>query len=279
MTFSSIQVTGTNSTNFTESDNCVPTLVQGNSCTINVKFSPTAASSYSAAVTLTDNASNNPQTVTLAGTGITPVMLSASSIGFGTILVGSSKTAPAVTLTNQMSVALTGISVGITGSSAYSQVNTCGTSIAAGATCTVTVTFAPTASGSQTGTVTITDSAANSPQILTLTGTGQLPVSVVPVSLAFGTVKVGTTSVAKTTTITNNLKTALTISNIALTGTDPGDYAISANTCGSSLAAAAKCTVSVTFTPKATGNRGATLAITDSATTSPQKVTLAGTGN
>jgi hypothetical protein len=102
---------------------------------------------------------------------------------------------------------------------------------------------------------------------------------VVPVSLAFGTVKVGTTTAAKTTTITNNLKTALTISSIALTGSFPGDYAISANTCGGSLAAAAKCTVSVTFTPTAKGNRGATLAITDSATTSPQKVTLAGTGN
>lgn len=278
VTFTSIAVTGTNNTSFGESDNCLPNLTVGNSCTINVTFSPATTGSFSAAVTLTDNATNNPQTVSLSGTGIAPVTLSATSISFGTVLVGSNKTANPVTLTNHMNVALTGITVATTGSS-YSQVNTCGTSIAAGATCTITVTFTPATNGTLTGSVTITDSANNSPQTISLTGVGQLPVALNPLTLAFGTVKVGTTSAAKTTTATNNLKTTLTITSIALTGTDPGDYAISANTCGSSLAAGAKCTVSVTFTPKAIGSRPATLQFTDSATTSPQKVKLTGTGN
>ena len=75
VTFTSIGLTGTNASNFGESDNCVPSLAAGNSCTINVTFSPTAGGSYSAAVTLTDNVSNSPQSVSLAGTGVVPVTL------------------------------------------------------------------------------------------------------------------------------------------------------------------------------------------------------------
>jgi hypothetical protein len=277
VTFSSIQVTGTNAANFAESDNCQPSLTQGNSCQINVTFSPTTTGSYSASVTLTDNATNSPQSVTLAGTGIAPVTLSSTSINFGTVLIGNSKNASPVTLTNQMNVALTGITIVASGTG-FSQTNTCGSSIAAGATCTITATFTPTAAGAASGSITITDSANNSPQSITLSGQGQNPVGVNPLNLAFGTVKVGTTSAAKTVTVTNNEKTTLTISNIGFNGPDAGDFA-ETNTCGSSLAAGAKCTVSVTFTPKATGSRAANLVITDSAATSPQKVKLSGTGD
>jgi hypothetical protein len=276
VTFTSIQVTGTNAANFGESDNCLPTLAQGNSCTINVTFSPSTTGSYSAAVTLTDNAQNSPQSIGLSGTGIAPVTLSASSISFGTVQIGNSKTASPVTLTNHMNVALTGITVVASGSG-FSQTNTCGSSIAAGATCTITATFTPTVAGAASGSITITDSANNSPQSITLTGTGQAPVGVNPLNLAFGSVTVGTTTAAKTVTITNNLKVALTITSIGFNGPDPNDYA-QTNTCGSSLAAAAKCTISVTFTPEATGTRAANLVITDSAVTSPQKVKLSGVG-
>lgn len=277
VTFSSIQVTGTNAVNFAESDNCVPTLTQGNSCTINVTFTPTSAGSYSATVTLNDNAANNPQSVSLAGTGILPVTLSASGISFGTVFVGNSKNATPVTLTNQMKVALTGISVVASGTG-YSQTNTCGTSIAAGATCTITASFAPTGAGAVNGSITITDSANNSPQSFTLTGTGENPVNVTPTSLAFGTVKVGTKSTAKTVTVKNNLKTALTITSISFTGTDAADYTETDN-CVGSLASNASCTISVTFGPKAIGSRPANLQVNDSALTSPQKVKLSGTGN
>jgi hypothetical protein len=90
---------------------------------------------------------------------------------------------------------------------------------------------------------------------------------------------VGTTTTPKTVTVKNNQKVSLNITSIAFTGTDPGDYAQSATTCGSNLAAGAKCTISITFTPKATGGRPASLTITDSAITSPQSMKLVGTGN
>ena len=88
--------------------------------------------------------------------------------------------------------------------------------------------------------------------------------------------KVGTTSTAKTVTLTNNLSTALAIS-ITFTGGDPGDFS-QTNTCDSSVGAKSHCTISVTFTPKATGKRTATPNVNDSANNNPQTVLLTGTG-
>jgi hypothetical protein len=157
-------------------------------------------------------------------------------------------------------------------------VNTCGTSIAAGAQCTITVTFSPKTSGTLTGAVTITDSASNSPQSISLKGSGQVPVSITPGPLSFGTQTVGSTSAPQTETVTNNQKTTLTITSITITGANAADFSEIGNTCGGSLTAGAKCTVTLTFTPSASGARTATLKFTDSATTSPQSEKLTGTG-
>jgi hypothetical protein len=90
-------------------------------------------------------------------------------------------------------------------------------------------------------------------------------------------VTVGTTTAAKVVTLTNVGTVALSITAIAIAGTDPGDYA-QTHTCGSSLAAGASCTISVTFKPTVKGARPAALSVTDNASGSPQKVTLSGTG-
>jgi hypothetical protein len=277
LTISSIGFTGTNSGDFAQTNNCGSSVNAGASCTINVTFTPAASGTRTATLNVTDNAGNSPQTVSLSGTGIVPVTLSTASISFGTVLVDSSATATPVTLTNNQSVSLTNISISVTGA-AFSQVNTCGTSIAAGAQCTITVTFAPKTSGSQTGMVTISDSAINSPQTISLKGAGELPVALSPGTLAFGAETVGTTSAPKTETITNNQRVALDISSITISGADASNFTETGTTCGSTLAAGAKCTITVTFTPSATGARSATLDITDSALTSPQTAKLTGTG-
>jgi hypothetical protein len=277
LSISSVALGGANPGDFKQSNNCGAGIAQGATCTISVVFAPTAIGSRSATLSVTDSATNTPQMVTMSGTATAPVTLSAATLNFGTVFVKTSKTAAAITLTNHMSVALIGVTVGITGATSFTQTNTCGTSVPARGTCTITVTFSPTVPGKQTGTVNITDSAVNSPQTIALTGTGKLPVVVTPLTLSFGTVTVGTTSAAKTVTVTNNLSTALSIGTINFTGANPGDFAQS-NTCGTSLASLAKCTISVTFTPKATGTRAAALNINDSANTSPQKVNVSGTG-
>jgi hypothetical protein len=96
--------------------------------------------------------------------------------------------------------------------------------------------------------------------------------------LAFGNVVVGVTSAAKTVTLKNTGTATLKINSITFTGADAGDFASPSNTCGGSLAANASCTINVTFKPTAVGLRTAKLAVRDSATNSPQTVSLQGTG-
>ncbi len=222
-----------------------------------------------------DDAGNSPQTVSISGTGLVAVTLSATNLNFGNIVIGASSSAPAVTLTNNQTVSLTGIN--ITTAAPFSQVNTCGTTIAAGAKCKITVTFSPTVTGAQAGTVTITDSANNSPQTITVKGTGILPITFNPTLLNFGTVPVHSTSNPLTSTLTNHEKIALNISAISIAGANSGDFA-QTNNCLPSVAAGGTCTITVKFTPGATGSRNGTLTVTDDASTSPQSVKLTGTG-
>jgi len=100
------------------------------------------------------------------------VTFSASTINFSTVKVGTKSSARTATLTNHLSGALTFTSVVASTGFALAS-NTCGANIAAGASCTVGVTFSPTAAGQVTGTLTFTDSALTSPQGVTLSGTGQ----------------------------------------------------------------------------------------------------------
>ncbi len=224
-------------------------------------------------LTFTDSALNSPQTVSLSGTGSASVTLSATALSFSTVVEGNTSSAKTVTLTNHENVALSFSSIATTASFAVAS-NTCGTSVAAGGTCTVGVTFSPTVIGAVTGTLSFTDAAGNSPQTVSLTGTGSAAVTLSASSLSFGTVTVGGTSSVKTVTVTNHQSTALSFSSIAASA----GFAIGTNTCGSSIAAGANCSVGVTFKPTATGAASGTLTFTDSALNSPQSVSLTGTG-
>jgi len=128
--------------------------------------------------------------------------------------------------------------------------------------------------GTRTGRLSVSDNASNSPQTAALTGTGVQPATLMPASANFGTWTVGTTSTAKTFTLTNYQNVALT--SIAISTT--GDFKLSTATCTTSLASQSKCTINVTFTPKATGTRTGTLSVSDSASNSPQTSKLTGTG-
>ena len=268
--------TGADSGDFSQQNNCNGTVAAGGTCAINVTFTPGALGTRTAELNVNDNGPNNPQTASLTGTGVVPVTLSSSSISFGSVLIGNSATAKPVTLTNNQSVALTNINITISGPAAYTQVNTCGTSIPTGGQCTITVTFAPTTSGAQTGTVNISDNASNSPQSISLQGSGTVPVILSPASLSFGMQNVGTTSAAKNITVKNNEKVTVTFTSVNITGADSSEFAQTDNC--TSLASGATCTVSVTFTPSGKGAQSATLTLTDSAINSPQTATLSGTG-
>jgi len=177
LTISSVTTTG----NFAQTNNCPASLVGGTSCSVNVTFTPTAPGNLYGTVTITDNAGNSPQTVTLSGVGAAApvVSLSSTSLTFTSQAIGSTSAPQTITMTNTGTAALTISGITVTGD--FAQLNTCGTGLAPTASCAINVTFTPTATGSRTGLLTITDNAAGSPQVINLGGGGaDFAVSVAP---------------------------------------------------------------------------------------------------
>lgn len=253
----------------------------GGNCTIQITFTPTATGLQNGTLTVTDDAPGGQQTAGLSGTGTssgTPqVSLSPTSLSYPVRLVNTTSAGKTVTLTNTGNATLNISNIGISGDFSISA-KTCGSTLNATLSCTVTVKFTPTAAGTRTGSLTFSDNAAGSPQSVALSGTGTI-VSLSRTSINYGTVTVGTTSPPQSVTITNQGSVTLNFTSAAvIKGNNPGDYAISANTCGSTLGAGANCSISMTFKPTTTGTRKATLNIFDDGGGSPQKVSLTGTG-
>ncbi len=280
LTITTVSITGTNPGDFAQTKTCGTTLAAGANCTISVTFTPTSATARSASVSVTDNAGGSPQTVPLTGTGTSPAaQLSPTSQAFDVQLINTTSSSRTVTLSNTGNATMSIISILFTGANAgdFARTTTCGATLAAGANCSISVTFRPTATGARTGTLSVSDNAPGSPHTIPLTGTGTA-VTVSPTTLTYASQAVGTTSAAKAVTVTNSGTAALTAVAISFTGTNATDFA-QTNTCGISVAAGTSCTINVTFTPLVQGSRTATLRIADSDPTSPQQVTITGTGS
>ena len=202
--------------------------------------------------------------------------LSPSALSFPSQVIGSSSSAQSVTLTNTGATCFQFSQVQIAGD--FSQANNCAAAgVPGGSSCMYSVTFTPTASGSRAGTLTVAGSDGVTKKGLTvsLSGFGLTPpsVSLSPATLSFAPQPVGTTSAAQTITLTNRGNAALAISGINVTG----PFSQTSN-CPSSLAGGAACTISIAFTPTASGTQSGTLNITDNASGSPQTAGLSGTG-
>ncbi|MCA1701766.1 MAG: choice-of-anchor D domain-containing protein, partial [Actinobacteria bacterium] len=203
--------------------------------------------------------------------------LSTTVLAFAKQQVNTASTAKTVTMTNRGTLPSTITSITATGD--FTQTNTCGTGLAVGASCTITVVFQPSASGSRTGNVTIVDNDAASPRTVALSGIG-MSVTLAPTTLDFGAVKISQTS-SKTVTMTNADTTGtatLGIIGISVSGKNATDYK-QTNTCGTALVPGGSCTITVTFTPTANGGRNATLTVDHDAAGAPRTVTLTGTGS
>ncbi|MGC9997852.1 MAG: choice-of-anchor D domain-containing protein [Terriglobia bacterium] len=208
--------------------------------------------------------------------------LTSTSIEFANQGVGSTSAPQSATLTNVGNANLTISSIEVTGSNAadFTLTNNCGSSLAPADQCTLTVTFKPSSAGTRTASLMFADNAAGSPQTVNLAGTGiASTVSLSTSTLSFGTQAVATSSAAQTVTLTNTGTAALVVTNLAVVGANVGDFAEIANTCRGSVAAGGTCTIGVTFTPSAGGERTAALSIADNAPTSPQTVSLSGAGS
>jgi len=197
------------------------------------------------------------------------------SLSFGSQAQGTTSAAETVTLTNGQSTAINinGIAISLND---FKQTNNCRSKLSAKSSCTISVTFSPSAIGVRSGTLTVSNTGANGPQTVALAGNGIIAVAANPASIAFGNQLVGKKSAASIVTVTNDQSKALSFNGIT---TSLADYTTT-STCPlrpKSLAPGSSCTVSVFFTPAATGARNATLTISDNAANSPA-VALTGTG-
>jgi hypothetical protein len=210
-----------------------------------------------------------------SSSGDPAVMLSPASLSFANEAVNFTSAAKTVTLTNTGNSTLDIGSIEIaSGTNFKIFTNTCTITLAVGNGCKVSVQFTPMSAGGLTASLEFADNASDSPQTVPLSGTGIADATLAPASATYAGQKVGTTSAAKTFTLTNNQPVTLT--SIAISTS--GNFAVSTKTCGTSLATKAKCTIGVTFTPTAKGSRTGQLIIHDSASSSPQTSHLSGIG-
>jgi hypothetical protein len=247
--------------------------------TVTISGTPdTAVQGLAFTVKVTDSASQaatQPYTVSILLEPDT-LTLSPASLSFAQ-LVGTSSGAQAEVITNTGTSAVVISSIALIGNPAeFGQSNSCGSSLAAGLSCIIYVTFTPTQLGPMIAAIMITDNTVGSPHNVPLSGVGLTSGPNATLSagnLGFATQHVGTTSPAHGITLTNYGSTVLNITSIAATA----NFGESDN-CGSSLASGANCIINVTFTPSASGSLNGTLSITDNDPGSPQTVALSGTG-
>jgi hypothetical protein len=186
-----------------------------------------------------------------------------------------------VTLTNIGAQPLSISTIAVTGMNAsdFIPAHTCGSSLAAGASCIISAVFKPTQIRPRTAAISITDSAGDSPQTVALSGTGVFSgpnATLSGTSLTFATQLVGGTTPAQSITLINYGAATLSIASIGIKGVNPSDFA-QTNTCGSLVAPTGSCTISVTFKPTQRGSRAASLSLMDNAPGSLQTVSLSGT--
>ncbi|HZP62457.1 MAG TPA: FG-GAP-like repeat-containing protein [Terriglobales bacterium] len=195
-------------------------------------------------------------------------------IQFAPQLIGTESSPQTVSLTNtgKSTLSITRMST----HAPFQETNTCGSSVAPGATCDINIVFRPNTSGNASGLLNISDSASSKLQIIELSGAGTV-VAFSPNALTFPTLKVGTQATKKVK-LTNRGQTSLNITLIYTSGTDYHDFT-QTNDCPTSLGAGAYCTISVTFSPLKTGNRSAILGVEDDGGGSPQTIPLTGVGD
>jgi uncharacterized repeat protein (TIGR03803 family) len=199
---------------------------------------------------------------------------SQTSMNFGNQALNERSSTRSLTLKNSGVTLLNVSNVSVSGEFAIATDACTGAALTSEQKCKVTVTFAPAALGVQSGTLTFSDNTGTSPQSVSLSGTGVEPTTLTPATATYGKQLVGTTSPAKTLTLLNEQNFSLTGITISTTG----DFAISATTCTTTLAAKQQCKISVTFMPTQTGTRSGMLSVSDSASNSPEISTLKGAG-
>ena len=283
LTISGITASG----DYSQTNNCPSSstpLGTGQSCTINVRFSPTAKGSIPGAISISTDASPGTQPVGLSGTGTgsvsSQIAISPARLDFGSPEAGTATATQTVTITNSSNSKTLSITSLAPSSTVYQvTADSCsGQTIAAGGHCTFDVAFQPIAnfaSVSYPGAITVNDSDVTSPSAVGLAGIGVPPVTSSPATLDFGTIISGNSSNPQSVTLTNNHNASetLSISSSSYFPTVP-----SGSTCANPVAAGGTCSLQFTFNPRGIGTfiGAGTIVPSSGGTLSPTVVSIAG---
>jgi MYXO-CTERM domain-containing protein len=272
LSFSAISLSGAQAAYFTLGGTCSTQaqLAAGASCTVTLLAQPTTAGAFSASLNLASNASNGNVAVGLSGSASAAAPALAanpSALAFGSQTVGAPAATQTLTLNNTGNVALTLSSIAVSGASSVTvgSGGSCGASLAVGASCTVALSFAPTAQGNVAATLLVRSNAADLQ--VAVSGSGTTATSARPTlsnggPLAFADTQVGQASAIQRITLSNEGSAALKIGSLVLGGSHAGDFTLGGSCAvNATLGASASCTLEPAFKPTAAGARSADLVL------------------
>jgi hypothetical protein len=275
-----IQITGADSTAFSQTNTCGASVAANANCTISVIYTP-GSNASTATLKITDGTPGSPHTVSLTGNppATTQVSVSPSSLTFDSTQIGIPSTRQQLTVQNIGTAAL--YITQITTSGDFTALANCSGPVLFGTSCIISVTFDPTAAGTRSGTLSIVDNASGGSQTISLTGTGYAEppantpgAQVSPSTVTFPSQYVGTSGLPQTVTVTNTGNATLTITAVTAS---PADFGALSN-CTNPVAPNASCTIGVFFDPTVGGPRAGTLSVSYNGAGSPQTVALTGSG-
>ncbi len=273
------QVTGPYASSFTVgASTCGAILNSGATCAVQVNFFPAAAGQLIAALIVTSSTNGvNPIQVPLSGIGqaASGIIINPQQLAFTQPTLGQSSAAQTVTVTNLSSVAAAGLSLFVSPSFSLVQ-NACGSTLAAGSSCSSGIVFTPSANGVVTGVLNVSSSTFAIAAVAALSGTGGAAGSVraQPATLTFSVTGVGSTSAAQTVTLTNNGAETLS----ALTLSTSNGFQLASTTCSASLAVGASCTAQIAFAPASAGPQTGNLTVASSSLAAGAQLPLSGMG-
>ncbi|MBI5824660.1 MAG: choice-of-anchor D domain-containing protein [Chloroflexi bacterium] len=272
---------GADASEFQVTGSTCAALALDESCSVTVRFSPATAGNKSAVLSVSHSGLNSPASVALSGQAIDvpmpAVSITPASVTFASQAVGSISAPVVVTVQNTGSADLNIASATLIGANPtdFLLANGCALPVIPGATCTLQVSFAPTAGGARTAQIQLIDNAPTSPQLVNLSGSGvSASLSLSPTSLSFNAGLGGSST--KSINITNTGTGNLNITSLTISGSTT--FTIAGHNCGAAILPGKSCTVNVRFAPTSRTTFTGTLNITSNATGSPHSVALTGVG-
>ena len=271
LTVSTVATTG----DFNETDTCAGTTIAvSQTCTIQVRFLPTATGNRSGVLTVYGNVAGGQATAALSGTGgaAAPIVLNPIILTFSSTTIGATSPVQNITISNTGTTTIALQTPSVIGVDFKITANTCGSSLGPSVGCTVAIAFIPTASGTRSGTFSITDDVGTQTASLSGIGTSPATDALSPLALTFAPQQITTASAAQQITLTNSGDLPLTLIAAQIIS---GDFT-AVNACGNSLNPHSTCSINVAFAPKNVGTISGQLAVSDQYRT--QTVTLNGIG-